>query len=124
MLLHTIVLYSYQNMERKGLEITHDSVLFFKFIRDEIFPGGELEDPDKIENHARAAGFEVLRRHCLGSHYARTLDEWATRLIANRDQAIARRSVEVYDRYMKYLNGCAKYFRSGHLDLCQFTLAK
>jgi cyclopropane-fatty-acyl-phospholipid synthase len=29
-----------------------------------------------------------------------------------------------YDRYMKYLTGCAELFRDGYTDLCQFTLEK
>jgi hypothetical protein len=31
---------------------------------------------------------------------------------------------EVYDRYMKYLTGCAKLFRQGQVDVNQFTLKK
>jgi cyclopropane-fatty-acyl-phospholipid synthase len=30
----------------------------------------------------------------------------------------------VYDRYMKYLTGCAELFRDGYTDICQFTLEK
>ncbi|UBV02869.1 class I SAM-dependent methyltransferase, partial [Mycobacterium avium subsp. hominissuis] len=44
-------------------------------------------------------------------HYARTLNIWAANLEANKDKAIAIQSQEVYDRYMKYLTGCAKLFR-------------
>jgi len=49
---------------------------------------------------------------------------WAAALEAHKDQAIAIQSEEVYDRYMKYLTGCAERFRDGYLDLCQFTLEK
>ena len=57
-------------------------------------------------------------------HYARTLDTWSAALEANRDEAIAMQSVEVYDRYMRYLTGCADLFRDGYTDVCQFTLTK
>jgi cyclopropane-fatty-acyl-phospholipid synthase len=30
----------------------------------------------------------------------------------------------VYERYMRYLTGCAELFRDGYTDLCQFTLDK
>jgi cyclopropane-fatty-acyl-phospholipid synthase len=30
----------------------------------------------------------------------------------------------MYDRYMKYLTGCAKLFREGYTDVAQFTLEK
>ena len=57
-------------------------------------------------------------------HYARTLDIWAAALEANKDEAIAIQSEKVYDRYMKYLTGCAKLFRQGYTDVDQFTLEK
>ncbi|WP_197508541.1 class I SAM-dependent methyltransferase, partial [Mycobacterium sp. E735] len=37
---------------------------------------------------------------------------------------IAIQSQEVYDRYMKYLTGCAKLFRQGISNVGQFTLVK
>ena len=43
---------------------------------------------------------------------------------AAEDEAIAVQSEEVYDRYMRYLTGCAKGFRMGYIDVNQFTLAK
>jgi cyclopropane-fatty-acyl-phospholipid synthase len=57
-------------------------------------------------------------------HYARTLEIWADALSARRDEAIAIQSEEVYDRYMRYLTGCAELFREGYTDICQFTLQK
>jgi cyclopropane-fatty-acyl-phospholipid synthase len=30
----------------------------------------------------------------------------------------------VYERYMKYVTGCAKMFRIGYVDVNQFTLEK
>ncbi|WP_415822653.1 class I SAM-dependent methyltransferase, partial [Mycobacterium senriense] len=45
-------------------------------------------------------------------------------LEARRDEAIAIQSEEVYDRYMKYLTGCADLFREGYTDVAQFTLTK
>ncbi|WP_196773460.1 class I SAM-dependent methyltransferase, partial [Mycobacterium colombiense] len=55
---------------------------------------------------------------------SRTLDLWAEALEANREKALAIQSQEVYDRYMKYLTGCAKLFREGYTDVNQFTLEK
>ena len=39
-------------------------------------------------------------------------------------EAIAITSEEVYERYMKYLTGCADLFRKGYTDVCQFTCEK
>jgi hypothetical protein len=66
----------------------------------------------------------VTRIQSLQQHYARTLDMWAAALEANREQAIALQSQEVYDRYMKYLTGCAQLFRDGYTDVDQFTCDK
>ena len=38
---------------------------------------------------------------------------WAANLEGNRDRAIAIQSEEVYDRFMRYLTGCAERFREG-----------
>jgi cyclopropane-fatty-acyl-phospholipid synthase len=119
MLLHTIV---YPDWRAKGLEVGLEHVLFTKFIAEEIFPGSNLVSAEEVMKRARAAGFAVTQVQSLQPHYARTLDQWAANLEANRDQAIAAKSVEVYERYMRYLTGCARYFRSGHIDVMQFTL--
>jgi cyclopropane-fatty-acyl-phospholipid synthase len=124
MLLHTIVQLSTQENEEHKLPVTMRLVRFFKFIMDEIFPGGRLPWVALVEEHATKAGFTVSRIQRLQPHYARTLDMWAAALKAHRDEAIAIQSEEVYDRYMKYLTGCAELFRDGYTNLCQFTLEK
>jgi cyclopropane-fatty-acyl-phospholipid synthase len=124
MLLHTIVQVSKQGLKERNLPITMRHVRFFKFIMDEIFPGGRLPTVALVEEHATKAGFTVSRIQRLQPHYARTLDMWAAALEAHKDEAIAIQSEEVYDRYMKYLTGCAELFRDGYTDLCQFTLEK
>ena len=124
MLLHTIVLLSRQELKERNLPITMRHVRFFKFILDEIFPGGRVPTVARVEEHATKVGFTVSRIQRLQLHYARTLDMWAAALAAHKDEAIAIQSKEVYDRYMKYLTGCAELFRDGYTDLCQFTLDK
>jgi cyclopropane-fatty-acyl-phospholipid synthase len=64
------------------------------------------------------------RIQLLGPHYARTLDMWAANLGANRERAVVIQSEEVYDRYMRYLTGCADFFRRGITNIGQFTLTK
>ena len=124
MLLHTIVKPSLAEINAKGLEITHEDVLFNKFILKAIFPGGQLRPTDVVKKYAEAAGFRVERVHPLSTNYARTLDLWADNLQASRQRAIELTSEEVYETYMQYLRGCARYFRSGHLDVVQFTCCK
>ncbi|KQH78870.1 SAM-dependent methyltransferase [Mycobacterium gordonae] len=124
MLLHTIIQPSEEEFAERGLPITMTKLRFMKFIMDEIFPGGDLPPAKAVKEHAEHAGFSLNRIQQLRPHYARTLDTWATALEANRDEAIAVQSQEVYDRYMKYLTGCADLFREGYTDVAQFTLAK
>ncbi|MDP7737366.1 cyclopropane mycolic acid synthase family methyltransferase [Mycobacterium paragordonae] len=124
MLLHTIIQPSEDEFAERGLPITMTKLRFMKFIMDEIFPGGDLPPAKAVKEHAEQAGFSVNRIQQLRPHYARTLDTWAAALEANRDEAIAVQSQEVYDRYMKYLTGCADLFREGYTDVAQFTLAK
>jgi cyclopropane-fatty-acyl-phospholipid synthase len=124
MLLHTIVKPSLAEINAKGLEITHEDVLFNKFILKAIFPGGQLRPTDVVKKYAEVAGFRVERVHPLSTNYAITLEAWAANLSAARDRAIELTSEEVYSTYMSYLIGCARYFRSGHLNVVQFTCCK
>jgi cyclopropane-fatty-acyl-phospholipid synthase len=124
MLLHTIVQASKQELDERNLPITMRHLRFFKFIKDEIFPGGRLPTVALVAEHATKAGFTVSRIQRLQLHYARTLDKWAAALEAHKGEAIAIQSEEVYDRYMKYLTGCAELFRDGYTNVCQFTLEK
>ena len=124
MLLHTIIKPSDEEFAERGLPITMTKLRFMKFIMDEIFPGGDLPQAKGVEEHAGRAGFAVKRVQPLRLHYARTLDTWAAALESRRDEAIVIQSQEVYDRYMKYLTGCADLFREGYTDVAQFTVAK
>jgi cyclopropane-fatty-acyl-phospholipid synthase len=124
MLLHTISRPTFKDARAQGMPLTHEIVHFTQFILAEIFPGGWLPTIPLVEEHAEPPGFKVTRIQSLQQHYARTLETWAAALEANRDKAIAIQSEEVYDRYMKYLTGCAKLFRQGYTDVNQFTLEK
>src|SRR5581483_5822836 len=124
MLLHTIVVPTVEEIEERQIKVTMKLIRFVKFIMDEIFPGGRLPSVAVVEDHATRGGFEVARVQSLRLHYARTLDTWAAALEARKDEAIAIQSEEVYERYMRYLTGCADLFRQGNTDVCQFTLVK
>jgi len=124
MLLHTITGLTEQQMIESGLPITLELVQFIKFILTEIFPGGWTPTIEVVKEHSAKAGLTLTRRESLQRHYARTLDLWAEALEAHKSEAIEIQSQEVYERYMKYLTGCAKKFRLGYIDVNQFTLEK
>jgi cyclopropane-fatty-acyl-phospholipid synthase len=124
MLLHTILGHPQSYFAPNGITITMNDLRFMRFIGQEIFPGGELPCEDDVVNLATAAGFGVERVHLLRPHYARTLDMWAANLGAQRDEAIAITDEANYDRFMRYLTGCADFFRRDISSIGQFTLVK
>lgn len=124
MLLHTIVMPDRKTLEAQGIAVTHEAVQFAKFIQKKIFPGGQLVPAEVVHHHAEEAGFTVQRVQSLQPHYAKTLETWSANLEANRMEAIRVAGEATYDRYQYYLTGCAHYFRTGHLDVCQFTLVR
>jgi len=124
MLLHTITGLTPAEMAERGMPLTFELARFIKFIMTEIFPGGRLPTIGMVEERSTKAGFNLTRNQSLQLHYARTLDLWAAALEAHKNEAIAIQSEEIYERYMKYLTGCAKNFRIGYTDVNQFTLEK
>jgi cyclopropane-fatty-acyl-phospholipid synthase len=124
LLLHTITGLTGPQIAERGMPMTFEMARFIKFILTEIFPGGRLPTIEMVQEHSAKAGFTLSRRQSLQPHYARTLDLWAEALEARQDEAIEIQSEEVYERYMKYLTGCANSFRTGYIDVNQFTLEK
>ena len=124
MLLHTILAHTQKFFRDNGIKLTISDLKFMRFIGTEIFPGGQLPAVEDIERLADGSGFTLERIHLLQPHYARTLDMWAANLEANAEEAIAITDQETYDRYMRYLTGCADFFRRGITNIGQFTLAK
>jgi len=124
MLLHTILAHPQKFFHENGIKLTLSDLKFMKFIGDEIFPGGRLPAVEDIEKLAADSGFTLERVHLLQQHYARTLDMWSANLAAKRDEAIALMDEATYDKYMKYLTGCADFFRRGVTNIGQFTLVK
>ena len=124
MLLHTILMHTQKFYHDNNIKLTISDLKFGKFIEAEIFPGGRLPAVEDIEKLAAGSGFTLERTHLLQPHYARTLDMWAANLEANKAAAIEMTSLEVYDRYMRYLTGCADFFHRGITNVGQFTLVK
>ena len=107
-----------------GIPLTFDMARFCKFMITEIFPGGRLPSVRMIDAHAVKPGFTrdpVPVAAVALPHDTRPL---VGRAGSAKDEAIAVQSQEVYDRYMKYLVGCPPLFRSGLIDVGQFTLTK
>jgi cyclopropane-fatty-acyl-phospholipid synthase len=124
MVLQTIMGHPLKRWPDLGIPITMTDLKFMRFIAKEIFPGGSVPCDEDIIQLSSAAGFSVQNTQLMDEHYVRTLDAWASNLEAARDEAVAATSVEVYERYMRYLTGCSDFFRRGISELGQFTLTK
>ena len=124
MLLQSIFTHPWTYWHEHGIPVTMSDLRFMRFIQHEIFPGGQLPAKEDILEFSQAGGFSTEQIDMLRPHYARTLDTWAANLQANRDRAIAVQSEEVYERYLRYLKGCADFFRRGITEVAQFTLTK
>jgi cyclopropane-fatty-acyl-phospholipid synthase len=124
MVLQTILGHPLKRWPEMGIPIVMSDLKFMRFIAKEIFPGGAVPCDEDIIEYSSAAGFSVEDTQLLDEHDVRTLDTWAANLEARRDEAIAATSVEVYERYMRYLTGCSDFFNRGISELGQFTLTK
>lgn len=124
MLLHSIFTHPQTYWREHGITVTMSDLRFFHFLGTEIFPGGGMCGEADIVDNSQTSGFSIDHIQYMQEHYVQTLDMWAANLQANRERAIAIQSEEVYDRYMRYLTGCANLFRKGISNVAQFTLTK
>ncbi len=121
MMIHSI-LKGDETTIRPGVAIVDDELLAWaKLMTSFIFPGGELPTRALVRERAEPEGFRLVHTQSLRLHYARTLDLWRRSLEAARQEAIALTDEETYHKYIDYLTGSAHYFRTGHLDVVQFT---
>jgi cyclopropane-fatty-acyl-phospholipid synthase len=124
LVLQTIMGHPLKRWPDLGIPIVMSDLKFMRFIAKEIFPGGSIPCDEDIIGLSGEAGFTMQHFETLNPHYVRTLETWAKNLEAAHDEAVAATSEEVYQRYMKYLVGCADFFQRGISELGQFTLTK
>jgi cyclopropane-fatty-acyl-phospholipid synthase len=124
LVLQTIMGHPLKRWPEMGIPIVMSDLKFMRFIAKEIFPGGSIPCDEDIIGLSGDAGFSMHHFETLNPHYVRTLETWAKNLEAAHDEAVAATSEEVYERYMKYLVGCADFFERGISELGQFTLTK
>jgi cyclopropane-fatty-acyl-phospholipid synthase len=124
MVLQTIMGHPLKRWPEMGIPITMTDLRFMRFIAAEIFPGGAVPCDEDVIEYSTGAGFSVEALQKMTAHYVRTLDTWASKLEAAREDAIAVTSTEVYDRYLRYLTGCSDFFQRNVSEVGQFTLVK
>ena len=93
------------------------------FIQRHVFPGGMLPAPAVFRERAQQAGLTVIDDLAFGPHYARTLDLWhdafCERLLDVKAQGFDDRFIRLWRFYLSY---CEAGFRSGSIDVHQYTL--
>jgi cyclopropane-fatty-acyl-phospholipid synthase len=94
---------------------------FAYFLHRELFQRAELPRPEQVIGSAREAGLELLHVESLRGHYVTTLEHWIANLERNQKQAIELTSAELYRNFLIYLEGAARYYRSGETNLHQFV---
>ena len=124
MVLQTIFTHPPSYWHPHGIKITMTDLRFMQFVGKEIFPGGQMPSREDVVGFSHDAGLSLDELQVLNEHYVRTLDTWAANLEAHRGDALAATSIEIYERYMRYLTGCADFFRRGITEVGQFTLTK
>jgi cyclopropane-fatty-acyl-phospholipid synthase len=124
MVLETIFTHPPSYWSQHGIAITMSDLRFMRFISKEIFPGGQVPATEDIVEYSRDAGLVLTSTTVMNPHYVRTLDTWSKNLQEHRDDAVATTSEEVYERYMRYLIGCADFFRRGITEVAQFAFTK
>jgi cyclopropane-fatty-acyl-phospholipid synthase len=95
------------------------------FIQQYIFPGGCLPSPQAFRDQAQAAGLQVVNEIAFGPDYAETLHQWRAAFHARRQEVLAlgfdERFMRIWDFYLAY---CEAAFKTGDIELMQFTLQK
>ena len=98
----------------------------YTWIRKYIFPGGQIASVEAIERTlAASTSLRITDQYSFGKHYAETLKRWRATFEANAQQVAALGFDETFRRmwslYLAYSEGG---FRTGYLDVAQFTLSK
>jgi len=114
----------------QAITMPHDSMLASKntytWIHKYIFPGGLIPSVAAIEDNLdRHTRLRVTGRLDFGTHYARTLSIWRDRFLARGPEVAALGFDEVFTRMWRfYLCYSEAGFRSGYLNVSQFTLER
>ena len=98
----------------------------YTWIRKYIFPGGQLASVEAIERTLRAGtGLKIADRYSFGRHYAETLRRWRARFEQQAHTIAGLGFDETFRRmWSLYLAYSEAGFRTGYLDVAQFTLTK
>lgn len=93
---------------------------FAYFLHKELFQRAELPRPEQVVAPAREAGLELLHAESMRHHYVTTIEAWLANLEGNKAAAVALTNADLYEKFLVYLEGSARYFRTGETNIYQF----
>jgi cyclopropane-fatty-acyl-phospholipid synthase len=98
----------------------------YTWIRKYIFPGGQCASTEAIERTlAEHTSLRIADQYRFGRHYAETLHRWRLRFEEKAAAVAALGFDETFRRmWSLYLAYSEAGFRTGYLDVSQFTLTK
>jgi cyclopropane-fatty-acyl-phospholipid synthase len=94
------------------------------FIDRYVFPDGELTGAGRIISEAQDVGLEVLHEENLRHHYAMTLRDWCTNLVAHWDEAVAEVGLGTAKVWGLYMAGSRLGFETNSIQLHQVLATK
>ena len=113
----------------QAITMAHDRLLAtrrgYTWIHKYVFPGGIIPSLRAIEDTLAAhTALSLVERRELGPHYARTLEQWRERFVANWDQLQGAFDETFRRMWEFYLAYCEAGFRTGYLGVSQLGLAR
>jgi cyclopropane-fatty-acyl-phospholipid synthase len=114
----------------QAITMPHDRMLAtrnsYTWIHKYIFPGGIIPSIEAIEDTLDThTSLAIVDRHDFGPDYARTLRCWRTAFLAHWPMIAGDRFDPVFRRMWEfYLAYSEAGFRSGHLGVSQFSIAR
>jgi cyclopropane-fatty-acyl-phospholipid synthase len=98
----------------------------YTWIRKYIFPGGQCASVEAIERTLAAhTSLQITDQFRFGRHYAQTLHRWRTTFETRAAEVEALGFDETFRRmWSLYLAYSEAGFRTGYLDVAQFTIVK
>lgn len=95
-----------------------------RFLREYVFPGGELAHLSDVIRIAGDSGLEVLDVENLRPHYAMTCRRWVERLVENEERCVKTAGLRTYRTWLLYLSASALSFERGETDVYQVLMAR
>jgi cyclopropane-fatty-acyl-phospholipid synthase len=95
-----------------------------RFLRNYVFPGGELAHLSDVLRAAEDVGFEVLDVENLRPHYAMTCSHWVRRLASAERFCTEHVGRKTYRIWLLYLAASSLSFEEGGTDVYQVLFAK